>query len=865
MLTRPWCDAIIHTLVNVHGRNQVRWVRWVRCLSLALLLAPGTAARAFAQDDERAQHVYEVFRNRCFNCHGEARQGGLDLRTHASVKAGSANGPVVIAHQPERSRLFLLVSHQQQPAMPPVGARLSDEDVETIREWIAEGGSLESVDEAMGATGRSDLARYEERAITAEERLFWAFRPPQRTKVPAVRAARWRKHPIDAFLYSSMRAKGLAPSPRVDRRTLIRRAYLDLLGLPPTPAEVDAFVKDRSPDAWPQLVDRLLASPLYGERWSRHWLDLVRYADSGGFEFDVDRPQAWRYRDYVVDAFNTDKPYDRFIREQIAGDEYAPDSEEAMIATGFLRLGPEGGGGGERGRQDALDDIIATTSLTFMGTTVACARCHHHKFDPIPQKDYYRIQSVFYSTRPVEYPLVPSHVVSAHRGETQRIEALKKPLEQRKKALEAPYLKQLVDVAVAELPEYLQIAWRTPEKERTEGQRLNVQQIEKTLQNDTLRAKITEKDIVALMSAEDRRQHAALKADIEALEKQKPAPYPTARAIGEAGREPRPSYFLLRGSIDAKGSPMTPGVLTVAANGEPIFPEPPPGAASSWRRRGFADWLASPQNPLTARVMVNRIWQHHFGEGIVRTPSNFGQLGDRPSHPELLDWLAMEFVDRGWSMKAMHRLMMTSEAYQMASRDIAANAAIDPDNRFFWRMARPRLEAEIIRDQILAVAGTLDRTIGGPNVYPYIDPDLFEVSSRRNWPGKPDDDPSTWRRSLYVFSKRSIRYPLFEAFDQPNLVNSIDRRNRSTVAPQALLLMNNASVLIQAKKFAERVRREAGDDVEAQVTAAFRLALGRDPDSVERRTSAAFVRDSALGLAAFGHALFNLNEFVYRP
>jgi hypothetical protein len=310
---------------------------------------------------------------------------------------------------------------------------------------------------------------------------------------------------------------------------------------------------------------------------------------------------------------------------------------------------------------------------------------------------------------------------------------------------------------------------------------------------------------------------------------------------------------------------MAPGVLTVATAADPVFPAPPSDATSSWRRRGFAEWLASAENPLTARVLVNRVWQHHFGEGIVRTPSNFGALGDRPSHPDLLDWLALEFVDRSWSVKAMHRLMMTSEAYQMASRDIAANAALDPDNRLVWRMPRPRLEAETIRDQILAVAGTLDRTTGGPNVYPYIDPDLFEVSSRRNWPGKPDDDPSTWRRSLYVFSKRSIRYPLFEAFDQPNLINSVDRRNRSTVAPQALLLMNNSTVLFHAKKFAERVRREAGDDIDSQVTAAFRLALGRDPESAERASSAAFVGDSADGLAAFCHALFNLNEFVYRP
>jgi mono/diheme cytochrome c family protein len=833
--------------------------RLAACALAALIVHP--PASAWAQDEERAQHVYEIFRNRCFGCHGEKREAGLDLRTQASLRQGSARGPVVVAHQPEKSRLYLAVAHRQQPAMPRVGAKLSDEDVATIAQWIEEGASFEGVEEAMAVAGaRRDTSRYEERPITPQERQFWAFQPPKRVTPPAA------DHPIDGFLRATLSAKGLTPSPRADRGTLVRRAYLDLLGLPPTPQEVDAFVDDTSADAWPRLVDRLLASPHYGERWARHWLDLVRYADSGGFEFDTDRQNAWRYRDYVVDAFNTDKPYDRFIREQIAGDEYAPTSDDAMIATGFLRLGPEGGGGGERGRQDSLDDIVSTTTLTFMGVTVGCARCHNHKFDPIPQKDYYRIQAVFASTRNVEHPLVPSHVVAEHRAETQRIEALLKPLQQRKKELEAPYLKKLVDAAIAQLPEYMQAAWRTPENERSEGQKLNVAQIEKTLKDDTLRGKITDKHIVAEMPADAERAHAELKAQIEAIEKQKPASFPTARAIGESGREPRPSFFLIRGSVDAKGSQMAPGVLSVASETEPLFAAPPAEAASSWRRRGFAEWLTSPANPLTARVMVNRIWQHHFGEGIVRTPSNFGVLGDRPSHPDLLDWLAVEFVERGWSMKAMHRLMMTSEAYQMASADLPANVAIDPENRQFWRMPRQRLEAEAIRDSMLAVAGTLDRTLGGPNVFPYIDPDLFEASSRRNWPGKPDDDPSTWRRSLYVFSKRSIRYPMFEAFDQPNLINSVDRRNRSTVAPQALLLMNNATVLFHAEKFADRLRREKGDNVPAQVIAGFQAALGRAPDAEELRTSIAFVRDGgADGLASFCHALFNLNEFVYRP
>ncbi|MBI1765963.1 MAG: DUF1553 domain-containing protein, partial [Acidobacteria bacterium] len=394
---------------------------------------------------------------------------------------------------------------------------------------------------------------------------------------------------------------------------------------------------------------------------------------------------------------------------------------------------------------------------------------------------------------------------------------------------------------------------------------------------DSLAQKLTEKDIVARMSAVDKQKQQDLVAQIKTLDKQKPKPYATARAIGEGGPNPAPTYFLHRGNFDSKGPAMTPGVLSIVGDYE--FPVPPANAKSSWRRRGLAEWLTNKQNPLTARVMVNRLWQHHFGEGIVRTPSNFGKMGELPSHPELLDWLALEFMNadfgmrnaesktnpqsKGWSVKQMHRLMMTSQAYQMASNDIAANVVLDPENRLFWRMPRVRLEAEIIRDSILAVAGNLDRTLGGPCIYPYIDPKLFQSSTKRTWPGKPDDDPATWRRSLYVYSKRSIRYPLFETFDQPNLINSCERRNRSTIAPQALLLMNNSFVLVEARKFAERLRTEAGADVQRQVERAYQLALGRAPSEFERTKSIAFMQGNPNGLAEFCQALFNLNEFVY--
>lgn len=816
---------------------------------------------AAARADDLAEQAYEILKASCFECHGAAKRSGLDMRTHESLMTGGSEGRVIVPHEPMKSRLYLYASQTGSVKMPPPpNEKLSDEELKVLFDWITAGGSLEGVKEAAAAAkSAAELLKAEDRPIKPAEREYWAFRKAARTPVPQPKTAGWNSNAIDAFLAAAMEAKGIRPSGLTDRRTLIRRIYLDVLGLPPAPEQVEAFVGDKSPTAWSKVVDDVLASPAYGERWARHWMDLVRYADSEGFEFDVDRQQMYRYRDYLVDAFNRDKPYDQFVREQLAGDEYAPVSHEAMTATGFLRLGPSGGGT----RQDALDDLVAATTQTFVGLTVNCARCHNHKFDPIPQKDYYRIQSVFVPAVEVSHPLAPAAEVEANRREGQRLDQLLRPLRDAKRQIEAPYLQMIVDREIAKLPDYMQLAWKTPPEKRTPGQKLTVTQIERTVTTaDTTRKLVTEADIVALMPPDVRAKHDEVRARIAALDKERPRPLPTALAIGERGRTPPASFFLHRGSPDSPGSQMTPGVLSVVSETDWPFEPPPADARSSWRRRGFAEWLVWKDNPLTARVMVNRLWQHHFGEGIVRTPSNFGKMGERPSHPELLDWLALEFIESGWSLKTVHRLMLGSRAYQMASTDIPANLQIDPENRLFWRAPRVRLEAEIIRDNIMAVSGALDRTLGGPSIFPYIDPDLFEESSRRTWRGKPDDDPSTWRRSLYVFLKRSIRYPMFETFDQPNLVNPADRRNRTTIAPQALILMNNGMVLTQSKMFAERLRKEAGDDVEKQVERAFRLSLARPPDAFERRQSVAFVK--AAGLADFCHAIMNLNEFVYR-
>jgi hypothetical protein len=420
-----------------------------------------------------------------------------------------------------------------------------------------------------------------------------------------------------------------------------------------------------------------------------------------------------------------------------------------------------------------------------------------------------------------------------------------------------PYRDKKVEEERAKLPVYIQEALRTPPEKRTEGQKLNVIQVEKT-------RNFSEEDVIASMPAEGKTRHGELQRRIRQIERQKER-MPSAMAIGENGREADPSYFLHRGSPDSKGTLMKPGVLSVITREEPQFPAPPAGSESSFRRKGFADWLASPNNPLFVRVMANRIWQHHFGEGIVRTPSNFGKTGEAPTHPALLEWLSSEFVASNWSIKTMHRMMMNSNAYRMASDDVAAGVKADPENRLLWRMSRPRLEGEIIRDAMLAVSGKLDSKSGGPGVHPYIDPSLWQGSSGRSWPGKNDDDPSTWRRSIYVHSKRSIPLPMLDVFDKPDGITSCARRNRSTIAPQALILMNNSFVRIQAQQFATRLEREAGKDAGQQVNRAFELAYLRAPSQTERAAAVDFLKSNPDSLVDFCQALFNSNEFVYMP
>ena len=836
----------------MRGEVSNRFVAVLQRLVLSacvVLVLPYTLSAA-----DLAEQAYGILKTNCFACHGAAmRMSGLDLRTREKALQGGERGPAVSPTSLQLSFAWKFATHSAKPEMPP-GRKLSDADLETLRKWILAAAPYpETAATDEEAERRAVLKKLEERPITEEERAWWAFQRPVRFDPPGS-----ERTPIDRFLSARLRREGVKPAPAADELTLIRRAYLDLIGLPPSPEEVDAFAADRTPDAFEKLVDGLLASRHYGERWGRHWLDLVHYADSGGYERDFDWPTMWRYRDYVIQAFNDDKPYDRFIREQIAGDEIDPGSPEAHIAPGYLRLILDNNIKDERTRMDELDDHVSTTSLTFLGMTVGCARCHNHKFDPIPQKDYYQMQAVFFSTKEVDYPLVPDDVVERHKAANEAIDAEQKVRKKRVAEIEKPYRERLFEEKLDALPAYYREAWDTPQEKRSEGQRLNARQVE------ALFRQIKAGEIEALMSAAERAERETLQLEISKLDKQRPASYPTARTVTEESADALPSYFLHRGNPGSKGSRLEPGVLSVAA-WQPVRYEPPPAEArTSHRRRQFAEWIASEENPLTARVMVNRIWQHHFGEGIVRSMSNFGKTGQKPSHPKLLDWLATEFVRSGWSVKHMHRLMMNSDAYRRLSDDVGANLEKDPENRLFWRMPRRRLEAEIIRDQMLAAAGTLDRAIGGPAVRPYIDPDLWQSSTSRVWGGKDVGDRGTWRRSVYVFSKRSIRYPMFEAFDQPDMVGHCSERASSTVAPQALLLMNNAEILLQAKFFAQRLMREAGPDLDAQIKRAFQLALSRSATPAEKERAVDFIRSNPTGLVDFCQTLFNLNEFVYR-
>jgi hypothetical protein len=851
-----------------------------------LLLAASIDLRA-ADTISFNQQIRPVLETRCWQCHGGALQlSRLDLRTREGALKGGEHGAAVVPGKSGDSRLFRLISGLEKPAMPMDGSHLTPEQVAAIRDWIDQGAAWEG----NTPTDTAKPAVVVDSPVPPEARKYWAFQLPAPPTVPASHDP-WNQNPIDAFLRKAMDERGLRPAPEADARTLVRRAYLDLTGLLPTPAEIQVFVSDNAPDRWERLVDRLLASPHYGERWGRHWLDVARYADSNGFEHDFDRPNAWRYRDYVIRAFNADKPFDVFLKEQIAGDELDKVTNESLIATGFLRCHAKVGfreKDNPRNRYDYLDDMIATIGRGVLGLTVQCARCHDHKFDPIRQVDYYRLEAALFGYVEVDHPLVTATEAATYERKIAGITARTKSLREQIRQIEQPYRDVLLPEQYKEFPENVQIAIRTPEAQRSPGQALLAAQVIRT-------TSVSSEEIVRIMKPDDLARRRDLMAEIQSIEREKPVPIPMAMGItdgdyrftpdgpgdepepgkgvkreaiegsflhtGSGRYKPPPAYFLFHGDDQSHGPEMQPGFPSVITYGNPAVEIPSANGHTSGRRRALAEWLVSRDNPLTARVIANRVWHHHFGRGIVATLDNFGKMGEKPTHPQLLDWLALDLMDHGWSLKHFHRLLMTSNAYRMASQfENSMDLARDPENNYLWRFRMQRLDAEVVRDVILSASGALNSDMYGPPVFPRLQPEVLHTMNKGIWE-REEDGPKVWRRSVYVYRKRGLPFPMFEVFDLPDQNTSCGRRNVSTVPTQALTLLNDDFVLRQAQLFADRIRELAPKGPEAQVRAAYEIALCRPPSDEETQLAREFLKNQKL--VDLAHVLLNLNEFVY--
>jgi hypothetical protein len=724
--------------------------------------------------------------------------------------------------------------------------------------------------------------------FSAEDRAYWLFQPVRRPAVPRVHNAGWLRNPIDAFVLVKLEAAGIHPSVDADRRTLIRRVYFDLHGLPPTPQQVDEFARDPYPDAYERLVEGLLASPRYGERW----LDLVRYAESDGYNQDAERPHAWRYRDYVIAALNQDKPYNRFVAEQVAGDELAPQDHDALAATGFLRHGPYeyNQRNVTQQRLHILNDLTDVTGQVFMGLTIGCARCHDHKFDPLLQKDYFRLQAFF-------APMIDRDVAVASGGQQRehdrrlsQWQAATREIREQLDQLEAPYRQRERRQRISLFPKEIRAIFAKSAEQRSPWEAQIIALAEKQLV-------IAPADCEKLMSGDDKKRWNAMRKELAKFAAQKPSELPTVMTVADIGPRAPPTRIPGEEASSAEDAAVPPGFLSILDPGPAIAN---PTAGGTGRRTALARWLTDENNPLVARVMVNRLWHHHFRRGLAATPNDLGRQGDALTHPELLDWLSSELMTHGWSLKHLHRLMVTSATYRQASATPPSTSAraADPDNKLLWRMRPGRLEAEVIRDSLLAVSGELAHSMGGSSAYPELPP---AISTRHEWKPSPNAAERN-RRTIYLFVKRNLLHPLMESFDAPDPHESCARRQVTTTAPQALILLNGEWMLDSAAALAGRLVREtqglsAGSPADSQlarslVARAYRLVLAREATNedlalgveflgrqsalVTRRLSAGQParlpagvtigdgdRARAAALVDLCHALLNANEFVY--
>ncbi len=890
----------------MRGRDlRTQMLRSATVFAIVLLMASARAqvaksgsAAVFERD------VLPILTAHCLKCHsGDKPQAGLDMRSPVGMLQGGDNGPVLVKGAAARSSLFAKVSKGE---MPPGKTKLTAGQVQILRDWIDAG-----ADTAQTIPASS--------AVSQEDRQHWAFRRLIVSRVPSVTNRVRARTPVDRFLLAKLEAKGLSLAADADRATLLRRAHLDLLGLPPTPEELDAFLADGRPDAYERLLDRLLASPRFGERWGRHWLDVAGYTDTVGFDQDMNNiiqsEGKWRYRDYVVAAFNEDLPYDRFVTEQLAGDElvdwrgaphFTPEIRRLLIATGYLRTARDQTHEPESdiplNHFGVLHDTVAIVGNSLLGLTLGCAQCHSHKFDPIPQRDYYQWMALFtpaYNPRDWR-PVFPWKPEVRDRGlpdasptelaeierHNQDVDRQVAELNEQLARLRRPYETRLREARFQALPEPIradtQAAIDTPAAKRSEVQKYLAAKFEAAL-------RVRGEEVAAALSPADRTEAEGFNARIAVLRAACRVPG-KIQALYDVGTPP-PTYLLKRGNYETPGDEVSPGFLSALCDGDStLVSASARSTATSGRRLALARWLTEPgsrPSALLARVMVNRLWQHLFGRGLVPTPDNFGRSGEAPTHPELFEWLSSEFVRRGWRVKPLLKLLMTSTAYRQSSRpeaedrrfadrgsalEVPKSPEADPDNRLLSRMRLRRLEAEAIRDGLLAVAGQLNSTMGGSPALTRARPDgLVEVDEK-------EGPAARGRRSLYLVYRRSYNLSLLTVFDQPLVAHNCPYRDASAVPLQSLTMLNDAFIAEQARRFAQRVEQTAGTTGEQAITVAFRLALVRSPTPAEtaicyrllERLSAAYraagrsaAEASRLAVTHLCHTLLNTSEFLY--
>ena len=794
--------------------------------------------------------VQPILLNNCYACHGPGSgvKGNLFLGNRKDILSGGDSGAAAIPGKAEESLIIQAMNYDGYE-MPPKG-KLPQDQIDTIAKWINDGLPIPPDQEQARPEQHASPYKTE---VNEETKGFWHHQQVTAPKIPNVKNKKWITNPIDNFILSQLETAGISPVSPADKAHLARRAYYDLTGLPPTLLQVEAFVNDKNPKAYERLLDTLLDSPQYGEKWGRHWLDLVRYAETNSYERDGTKPFAWRFRDYVIKSFNEDKPYDQFIKEQLAGDEFAQLTEDSITATGYYRLGiwDDEPVSQKQALYDDLDDIIATTSQVFLGLTMNCARCHDHKLDPIPQKDYYRFLAFFsgfrrYGVRGHDTVESASIGPIAVNADTATQAEMRRQMDLELRGL---------DGRINNVNNRLQGLMTPPEKEDFKAIEVRVDIAKKYIGKGLSQQLVKEYE-----EAVNRRK---------VILDTRPDEIAKTLVIKEVGAQARETFVLIRGNANAESEKVEPGFPSVLSPPEPEI-APSPHGNSSGRRTALANWIASPENPLTARVMANRLWQHHFGVGIVETSNNFGAGGLDPTHPELLDYLATELVDGGWKLKRMHKLLMLSSTYRLSSSTNKSGLEKDPANRLIWHFNPRRLSSEELRDSILAANGSLNLRMGGPSFYPIIPAEILHGQSRpgAGWGNSSDEDRA--RRAVYIFVKRSLVEPLMADFDFADVDSSCPVRFTTTQPTQSLNLMNSEFTNRQAANFANFLKQQSPDDLAAQVKLGLSQTTQRQPSEADIQRGINLIKElKGLGvsdddaLKYFCLVTYNLNEFLY--